>query len=137
MNARLALLADFANLSADGKLNILGAFDTIYAAKFPAVHAEMKLVVRFEIHPAEADQPRQMEIQFRNADGQKIFGLQGTMKFQGLPGATPVGEMLSTNTILGINSLELKEPGRYEFVVLVNGEIKASVPLKVVVRPPQ
>jgi len=137
MNARLALLADFANQSADGKLNILGAFDTIYAVKFPAVHPEMKLVVRFEIHPAEADEPRRLEIQFRNADGQKIFGLQGTMKFQGRPEGTPVGEMLSANHILGINALELKEPGRYEFVVLVNGEIKASVPLKAVVRPSQ
>jgi len=59
------------------------------------------------------------------------------MKFQRRPEGTPAGEMLSTNTILGINALELKEPGRYEFVVLVNGEIKASVPLRVVVRPSQ
>lgn len=64
MNAKLALLADFANQSADGMLNILGAFDTIYAVKSPAVHPEMKLVVRFEVHPAEAEQHRQLDIQF-------------------------------------------------------------------------
>ncbi len=34
MDAALALLADFANESTDGKLNILGVFDTIYAARY-------------------------------------------------------------------------------------------------------
>jgi hypothetical protein len=34
MDVALAVLADFANSSADGKLNILGIFDTVYAEQY-------------------------------------------------------------------------------------------------------
>jgi len=134
MNATLAVLADFANQSADGKLNILGAFDTIYAPSFPAAHPEMKVVVRFELHPAEADQAKALEIQFRGSDGQKLLGLQGVLQVTVRPDS-PAGEMLSTHTILGINGLQLPAAGRYEFVVMINGDIKALLPLRAIVRP--
>jgi len=134
MNATLAVLADFANQSADGKLNILGAFDTIYAVKYPASHPEMKVVVRFELHPAEADQSKALEIQFRDSDGRKLFALRGELRVTIREGS-PAGEMLSTHTILGINGLQLPAPGRYEFVVMVNGEIKALLPLRAIMRP--
>ena len=53
MKVNLALLADGANVSREGKLNILGIFDTIHAGKFPVVHAQMRLVVRLEASSAE------------------------------------------------------------------------------------
>jgi hypothetical protein len=46
MQVPLALLADHANVSAEGKLNLMGAFDVINARRFPAVHAQMHLVFR-------------------------------------------------------------------------------------------
>ena len=48
MRVSLALLADYSNVSREGKLNILGIFDTIYAPRFPTTHAHLQLVVRFE-----------------------------------------------------------------------------------------
>lgn len=47
----------------------------------------------------------------------------------------PAGEMITTDSILGINGLRIDAAGTYEFVILVNGEVKASVPLKAVLRP--
>ena len=43
MNVTLALRADPANRSSDGKLNMPGTFNRIFLAKFPATHADMRL----------------------------------------------------------------------------------------------
>jgi len=48
MEVVLAVLADYANVSQEGKLNIMGIFDIISSEKFPTFHPEMKLVVQFE-----------------------------------------------------------------------------------------
>lgn len=132
MDVALALLADFANQSADGKLNVLGVFDTIYAPQYPALHPEMKLVIRFRLHPAELEEPpKRIQIQLRDDLGKKVAELGGEIKVAIPEGAArPSGEMVSSDFILGINGLPLEHPGSYEFVVLVNGDVKASVPLK-------
>jgi hypothetical protein len=131
MDVALALLADFANQSVDGKLNVLGVFDTIYAAQYPAVHPEMKLVIRFRLHPAELEEPpKRIQIQLRDDQGKKVAELGGEIKVVLPEGGPPSGEMVSSDFILGINGLPLEHPGSYEFVVLVNSDVKASVPLK-------
>jgi len=134
MKVTLALLADFANKAVDGKLNVLGVFNTIFAEKFPAVHPEMKLVIRFELHPAEMEEPKKVQIRLVDAQGTKIFELSGEMKVQAPPGEGPRGEMFHYDNILSMNGLPIQAPGDYEFVILVNGEVKALVPLKAVVR---
>jgi len=134
MNLMLGLLADFANRSADGKLNILGVFNRIWSERFPAVHPEMKLVLRFEIHPAELGQPKRMQIQLRDERGRQIFELLG----EGTVGAQaqePLGEMIQADQILGINRLPIEAAGRYIFVILINGEVKGEVPFTAAIRP--
>jgi hypothetical protein len=136
MDVTLAVLADFANTSADGKLNILGIFDTVYAEQYPAAHPEMKLVVRFRIHPAEIGQQKHIEIQLRTDQGQRLF--QFTIELdlvEPKERQLPAGEMIATDSILGINGLRIAAAGTYEVVILVTGEVKASIPLKAVVRP--
>jgi hypothetical protein len=137
MDVALAVLADFANSSADGKLNILGIFDTVYAEQYPAAHPEMKLVVRFGIHPAEIGQKKHIEIQLRTDQGQRVFRFTVELDLiEPKEGQrVPAGEMITTDSILGINGLRIDAAGTYEFVILVNGEVKASVPLKAVLRP--
>lgn len=136
MDVTLAVLADFANQSADGKLNILGIFDTVYAEQYPAAHPEMKLVVRFGIHPAEIGQQKHIEIQLRTDQGQRVFQFTVELALEPKEGQQiPAGEMITTDSILGINGLRIDAAGTYEFVILVNGEVKASVRLKAVLRP--
>ncbi len=136
MDVSLAVLADFANSSADGKLNILGIFDTVYAVQYPAAHPEMKLVVRFRLHPAEIGQTKHVEIHLLTERGDRVFRFTVEIALEPKEGQqAPVGEMITTDSILGINGLRIDAPGTYEFVIMVNGEVKASVPLKAVVRP--
>lgn len=94
MDLTLALLADFANQSADGKLNILGAFNRIWSERFPAVHPEMKLVLRFAVHPAETGETKKIKIQLRTYDGQVKMELEGETKLGRSPQPL-VGEMLT------------------------------------------
>jgi len=127
MELTLGLLADFANKSAERKLNILGVFDRIWSDRYPAVHPEMKLVLRFELHPAELDQTKKIQIQLRDDEGRQLFELAGDAVVSRSGGA-PLGEMVHMDQILGINGMRIERAGRYEFVVLVNGEVKGQVP---------
>ncbi len=54
MRVALGVLADYANVSADGKLNIMGVFQIVNVIQFPHVHAQMDLVLTLEADPSEA-----------------------------------------------------------------------------------
>jgi hypothetical protein len=126
MLVKLAVLADYANVTGDGKLNILGIFDRMNVASLPAVHPQMNLVLRLEAHPAEHDRPHPVEIRLQDPDGQVIFEVRGEIVPHGDP-----GQAVSTNQILTLNNLQLNRTGGYMFVVLVNNDLKAEVPLTV------
>ena len=128
MKITLAILADYANITREGKLNILGIFDVIHAQDFPVVHPQMQLVMRFEADISEAGKTKKVEIQLMDEDGKRLFVLDGQFTLgQGRP-----GEVMGSNQILTFNMLKFENAGHYEFKILINDELKAEVPLKVV-----
>ncbi len=130
MHVKLALLADYANVTSDGKLNILGVFDRIHVTTLPAVHPQMHLVLRLEAHPAERDRTHVVEIRLHDPDGGTVFEVRGDIVPRGAPGQT-----IATNQILTLNNLQLATPGGYTFVVFVDNDLKMEVPLGVEVGP--
>jgi phosphatidylserine/phosphatidylglycerophosphate/cardiolipin synthase-like enzyme len=48
MHISLAVFADGANLSQEGKLNVLGVFDALQVVGFPAIHPRTHFVVRLK-----------------------------------------------------------------------------------------
>ncbi|MGH7576354.1 MAG: DUF6941 family protein [Longimicrobiales bacterium] len=126
MQVKLALLADYANVTAEGKLNILGVFDHINVNDVPAVHPQMHLILRIEAHPAERDRTHNVEIRLHDPDGQTVFEVKGDIVPHGMPGQT-----IATNQILTLNNLQLAKTGGYTFVVFVNNDLKTEVPLGV------
>ena len=121
------LLADSANVSREGKLNVLGIFDTIYAREFPTTHAQMQLVIRFEAPPAEAGTTRQVEVQLAREGGEVLFALPGAMKVM----QREPGEPVRLDHMLTLNNVTFDGPGRYVFRVAVDGAVQALVPLRV------
>ena len=71
MEVDLAVIADAANVSQEGKLNILGVFDTIWAREFPFRHATMVLVVRVRADFTEGG-GHPLEVRLVDADGAQI-----------------------------------------------------------------
>jgi hypothetical protein len=131
MQVKLALLADYANVTAEGKLNILGIFDRINVNDVPAVHPQMHLILRLEAHPAERERTHNIEIRLYDPDGQTVFEVRGDIVPQGSPGQT-----IATNQILTLNNLQLTKTGGYTFVVFVNNDLKSEVPLGVELTKP-
>jgi hypothetical protein len=126
MQVKLALLADYANVTAEGKLNILGIFDRISVNEIPAVHPQMHLILRLEAHPAERNRAHNVEIRLYDPDGQTVFEVKGDVVPQGV-----TGETIATNQILTLNNLQLSKSGGYNFVVFINNDLKSEVPLGV------
>jgi Family of unknown function (DUF6941) len=133
MKVTLAVLADAANITREGKLNIMGIFDSIQAQQFPVAHPQMQLVMRFEADLAESREPNKVGVQLMDEDGKKLFALSGEFALGPLRPGEPVG----SNHILTINMLKFERPGDYEFKISINNELKAEVPLKVLqIKPP-
>ncbi|MBI4408824.1 MAG: hypothetical protein HY561_03890 [Gemmatimonadetes bacterium] len=127
MQVRLALLADYANVTTEGKLNILGIFDRIAVTQLPAVHPQMQFILRLEAHPAERDRAHSVEIRLHDPDGQSVFELKGELT----PRGGDPGEPIATNQIVTINNLTLGKTGGYTFVVFVDNDLKSEIPLSV------
>jgi len=137
MEVSLALLADYANVTADGKLNILGIFDTIFADRFPAVHPQMQLILRLEANPAEAGSRKKLELKLMTADGHTRFAIGAELGLEVKDPSKPVGEMMKTDQIIGLQNVRFEVPGDYQIAILVNEETKKTIPLKVRQRQPQ
>lgn len=130
MRVKLALLADYANVTAEGKLNILGVFDRINVSALPAVHPQMHLVLRFEAHPMERDRVHNVEIRLHDPDGRTVFEVKGDVVPHG-----DGGHATASNQILTLNNLQLTKSGGYNFAVFVNDDLKSELPLGVEVAP--
>ena len=126
MRVRLAVLADYANVTGDGKLNVLGIFDRINLTQIPAVHPQMHLVLRLEAHSAEQNRVHHIEIRLQDPEGASIFEVNGEIVPHGEP-----GQPVSTNQILTLNNLQLEKIGDFTFVVLIDGDMKTEIPLTV------
>ncbi|TMB17132.1 MAG: hypothetical protein E6J59_17265 [Deltaproteobacteria bacterium] len=127
MEVKLALLADGANVSREGKLNLFGIFDTLFARSFPTTHPQMQLVIRFEAAAEEANTTRQVEIQLVASDGGILFRLPGALTVQ----QRGLGDAIRMDHVLTLNHVQFERPGRYRFDVLVDGQVAALVPLQV------
>lgn len=125
MRVTLAVLADYANISQEGKLNILGIFDRIQVAELPTSLPQMHFVMRLEAHPAERDRAHAVEIRLHDPDGQAVFEVKGEVTPRGGQAGLPV----VTNQILGLNNLRLQQAGGFNFVVFIDNDLKAEVPL--------
>lgn len=128
MEIDLALLADAATIDASGKLNILGIFDRIQSASFPARHGRVSLVLRFSGGMDEAGE-HEVAIRLVGPDGEEVVGLDGTLQLAPGPGAA--GGAIRVPHVLNLDGLVFPMEGRYTFEIRVDGVHELSLPLTV------
>ncbi len=126
MLVRIAALADYASVSQGDKLNIMGIFSNIMARSEPIVHAQMHLVVQFEFDSTEAGK-KDARIRLMDAEGHEVLSLGGEITVAHVPH----GQTSTVNQIIALNNVNFPRFGRYEFRVLLNGRLEATVPVTV------
>ncbi len=129
MKLLLAALADYASVSQDGKLNIMGIFLEINAQVLPFPLPQIYLVFSLEAEPAEYDEERLIRVVLRheNGDGSDILDFQGSVR---VPQPERQGRVV-TNQLIGLSGVSLEHPGKYTFSIKVGEEEVATVPLDV------
>lgn len=109
----------------NGKLNVLGAFDTIWVRQFPAVYPHCAVAVRMRFLAMEQG-PHALVVRFMDADGVNVLPpANGSFS---IAMAEPQ-RSASADIVLNIQSLNLLKPGEYALELIVDGENLRSLPL--------
>jgi len=125
MKVELMVLCDAAT-EYQGKLNILGTFDAIWARKIPAVHPLCAVALRTRFSKIEEGE-HAVKINIIDQDGTSVVKPVETsvnVKFKD----TSVTSV-AVNMILNIQGLKLPEYGEYSIDLAINGRHEASLPL--------
>jgi hypothetical protein len=126
MNIQVAVLCDAANEDS-GKLNLLGAFDTIYAPQLPAVHPQCAVALRVTFMSGD-EGARQLKLNFVNADGRAIMPPIEIPVAVALPDDV---HFFTRNFIVNIQQLKFAEAGLYSVDVRLDDKSQGNIPLSV------
>jgi hypothetical protein len=132
MNIQVAVLCDAAT-DDHGKLNLLGAFDSILAPQLPVAHPQCTVALRVTFMSGD-EGARRLKLNFVNADGKNI------MPHIDIPVSVEFPEdahFVTRNFIVNIQGLKFNEVGLYSVDVLLDDKSQASIPLWVKSLPAQ
>lgn len=126
MHIQFALFADAANVSQEGKLNVLGVFDALQVAQLPALHPRATFVMRCKALPADEGH-HEMALAWVNPESKALWTTTGTLQV----GTAPDGTGEIDLPLIAQIDLPLDVAGLYEMRVALDGEEVARVPLTV------
>lgn len=126
MHVSFALFADAANLSQEGKLNILGVFDAVHAGGFPSIHPRATLVVRLKGTAADSG-VHAMGLRWISPRGQELWSSTAELTVGTATGH--VGEL--DMPVIAAIDLPLDGPGAFRMLVELDGAVQTEVPLHV------
>jgi hypothetical protein len=137
MHISFAVFADGANLSQEGKLNVLGVFDAVAVGAFPTVHPRTHFVVRLKGTMEDAG-THNLSFAWVNPNLETLWSSNGELNVAS--GPDPRFEM--DLPIIAVIDLPLNVPGAYAMQVSLDGVLTSEVRLhvattaQVVLQPP-
>lgn len=126
MYCSFALFADAANLSQEGKLNVLGVFDALHVASVPAVHPRATLVVRLKASPDDAGS-HALSLSWTTPSGEELWSSSGEVEVH----APPPGAMEVDIPVIAAIDLPIAASGVHTMRIELDGEVEAEVGLHV------
>ncbi len=124
MQVDFAVLSDYALIDQHGKLSVLGIFQHVWVAVFPAVHPRTHLVLRVRGRRIEVG-THPIRIRFVDDTGAELMGGEGTVQFgEPPPGVTEI----EAGAVL-VFDVPLPRPGAYAFEITVGAGSPVRVPL--------
>ncbi|MGI9091519.1 MAG: DUF6941 family protein, partial [Gemmatimonadaceae bacterium] len=108
MHISFAVFADAANLSQEGKLNVLGIFDALHVSGFPSLHPRAHFVVRLKGSSSDVG-AHQLAFHWTNPHDTELWTSAGDLQVE--VGPSPALEM--DLPIIAVVDLPLDAPGQY------------------------
>lgn len=126
MKIDFAVVCDYALVDQYGKLSVMGMFQHIWVAQFPALHPRLHLVLRLKGKRTEIG-THQVKIRLSGPDGGEILSGDGTVNFAEPPaGVTEI----EAGAIL-VFDVPFNQPGRYQYEITVDGKLETTLPITV------
>jgi hypothetical protein len=126
MHVSFALFADAANISQEGKLNILGIFDAVQVAQLPALHPRSTFVLRLKANAQDVG-VHPLVLRWMNPRGNELWNSSAELEIGGAPPGT---SELDMPVIIQLD-LPLDVVGDYRMTVTVAGKETTACTLHV------
>ena len=126
MHVSFALFADAANLSQEGKLNILGVFDALQVSALPAVHPRAHLVVHIKGTSTDVG-PHKVAFSWLSPTGQELWSSSGDLQV----GTPPPGVIEMDLPLIAQLDLPMDAPGSYSMAIAIDGQHTTDVGVQV------
>lgn len=130
MNIYTAVLCDSAE-DLQGKLNVTGAFDTLFAERFPVAHKECSLALRFGYTQEDAG-THKISLNIVDDKGKSILPeetpIQGEISVE-----IPEGlDFFTRNSIIRLQNMIFQKDGTYTVDITMNDAPLVAIPFRVV-----
>lgn len=126
MHVSFALFADAANISQEGKLNILGVFDAVQVAVLPTMHPRATLVVRLKATRDDVG-THALGLAWVNPRGAELWTSNGEVNV----GVPPAHVIEMDLPIVAAIDLPIDQAGSFVMRIALDGSIAAEVALQV------
>ena len=126
MHLDFAVVADYALVDQAGKISVLGIFQHIWVQQFPAMHPRLHLVLRLKGKRTEIGE-HGIQIRLVDEDATELLGGNGQVTFA----EPPAGVTDIEAAAILVFDVPFPHPGGYRFLITVDGDEKASVPITV------
>jgi hypothetical protein len=126
MHISFAVFADAANLSQEGKLNILGVFDAVQVAGLPTIHPRTHFVVRLKADSGDIGSHK-LAFRWLSPMEEELWSSSGEMSVAQPP--NPIFEV--DLPIIAVVDLPLNITGQYTMQVSLDGAPTAAARLLV------
>src|SRR4051812_5947334 len=126
MHVSFALFADAANLSQEGKLNVLGVFDALQVATLPAGHPRAHLVAHLTGNSLDVGSPTRAR-PWVEPSGTEPWSSPGQLN----AGARPRGIIEMALPLIAQIDLPMAAAGGYVMSVSIDGDQASEIPVQV------
>lgn len=126
MQVSFAVFADAANLSQEGKLNVLGVFDALQVGAMPSVHPRAHLVVHLKGGLKDVGR-HTVTLRWINPQGSELWNSTGELNV----GQPPSGVTEMDLPLIAQIDLPIDSAGAYRMTVSLDDRQSAEVPVQV------
>ena len=130
MTIQIAVLCDAAT-DYNGKLNLLGTFDTIITSQLPAIHPQCSIALRLSFNRIE-EGSHKVKMNFVDEDGKLVMPSIDMPLDVMIP---TDANFLVRNFIINIQQLKFDQPGQYAIDIAIDNRHEMSIPLLVKMAP--